>query len=509
MSGIIFNEDPNHYIFTRVRAGVKRVTKQMLVDFIDQYKDTNITDFLICLNASLTMYPSKRTQSALDKYREWEKAGKLIGKENDDVLNCTQLLCKMEEDGIEMHSVWIEELRRIGIRPWISIRMNDIHDSTNKDAFLPSEFTQSHPEYHRASHRGDTGYYDYALDYSHKEVREHYLTVISEALDTFDADGIELDFMREIYCAGIGREYETVKIMTEFFYDAVKLVRAAEKKYGHRILIGTRMPDTPEKALRLGFDVISWARSGNLDLLTITPRWTSADGDMPIDLWKTIISGTGTVLAAGLETLLDAYNRRGRKYSYNTLETALGFSCAYDFLGADKIYLFNYMDCPVIRDAENESIFMPENYKFFLQTAGNAEKETDAVRRHVLSFNDVYAVGCATRRPLPISFAEREGIPDYTAVRIPTGNIPEGRRVYFIIGTERGKGNTGEDYSIYANTVFCPYSGMCERKAPMYPDLDYFSYEIKNDGKLPPVTVAEVGIKKGEGKVHWIEIEVI
>ena len=34
MGRIIFNEDPNHFIFTRARAGIERVTREDLVDFI-------------------------------------------------------------------------------------------------------------------------------------------------------------------------------------------------------------------------------------------------------------------------------------------------------------------------------------------------------------------------------------------------------------------------------------------------------------------------------------------
>lgn len=505
---IIFNEDPNHFIFTRTRGGVKSLTKEDITGFIDQYKGSNITDFLICLNASLPFYPTKRTPSAMDKYRQWKKEGRLADKDDDFIINSVGLLCDAYDRGLPIHQMWIDRLREDGINAWLSIRMNDIHDVDKKDAFLPNELSGGHPELTRAGYRKPASYYEHALDYFHKEVRDYYLTVISEALDTFDCDGIEFDFMREIYSLCIGREYEGTAVMTAFMSDAVALVRDAEKKRGHKISIGTRMPDSPEKALRMGFDILEWVDRGYVDLITVTPRWSSADGDMPIDFWKRILRGKGVRLAAGLEILVDAYGRSGRKYWYNNAETATGFACANSALGADDVYLFNYMDTPWITDPETQSIYYPETYKNFMRTVGDHEKEIASPRRHVVTFSDVTPTSYARRRPLPIALSERDGGIDFTGVRIPTGEIPKGREVRLVIGVERGKGTAGENVKVYVNAKECKCLGACERAYPQYNDMDYFAYQVENDGTLPIVLSAEFGAIKGEARIHWVEAEV-
>lgn len=503
--GIIFNEDPNHFIYTRAKAGIKSVDRKMLTDFIDQYKNTNVTDFMVCLNASMTFYPSKRTESALDRYYEWEKAGKLVGKEDDYVISCVKLLCDIYGSGINLHELWLDRLREDGIKAWISIRMNDIHNAGDKDAFLPGNLSKEHPEFMRAGYRAPASYYEYSLDYSHREVREYYLTVISEALDTFDCDGIELDFMREIYCFAVGREAEGCAVMTEFMEEVFALVKKAEQMRGHRILVGVRMPDSPEKAMRLGFDIFSWVNRGWIDLITVTPRWSSSDGDMPMDFWKSALAGKNVRLAAGLEVLLDAYNRRGRKYEFNTFETSVGLSCAYSSMCAET-YLFNYMDA--VPGFDERELFKPDVYRRLLTTLGDYEKETASPRRHVVSYDDVYASGIPSRRPLPISISESEPV-SFSPLRIPTGKIPSGREVQLIIGIERGLGTQGENIVVYANCKKCRFIGAAEGKYPAYTDMDYFAYEIENDGSLPTVTVAEFGITSGNARIHWAEISVL
>jgi len=511
MARIIFNEDPNHFIFTRTEAGIEEVTREDLVNFIMQYKDTQITDFMVCLNASLTWYNSKRTMSGIDKYKEWVAAGKTDDNETNNVIKCGKLLVDIYENkGIEMHKLWMETLRSIGIHPWISIRMNDIHEADKEDSFLFSDFYKKYRWMNRVSHRKSAGYYENGLNYMFEEVRDYYMTVIEEALDTFDADGLELDWMREIYSVGIGREYEGISVINEFMDRVFDRVKAAEKKWGHPIKIGVRLPDTPEKCLRLGFDFFHWMDRGILDLITVTPRWSSIDNNMPIDLWRRILDGRNVELAAGLEILIDAYNRRGRKYDCNTYETAVASACAYLSMGADAIYLFNYMDGILPNPARNDSIYSdPEVYHKFLTTAGDLEKSAAAPRRHVVTYDDVYAVGASNTKLLPFVFSgKRERVTEFTAVRIPTGPIPAGRSVQVVFGFEKGTFDIG-DITVYLNEKKCKLVGQTAPVYPQYSDMDYCVFEAENDGAMPPVSVAEVGLAEGKTIIHWAEIDIL
>ena len=511
MGRIIFNEDPNHFIYSRAKAGCKKITKEDLVDFIKQYEGTDVTDFMICVGASIPWYRSKRLKDIITQYKEWVRDGKdklYMGGETELIFSCINLLTEYEEAyGEVFYDTWIPTLREIGIRPWLSIRMNDIHECTQEDSILFSDFYRENREHNRASHRGAVGYYDYALDYMNENVREHYLTVIEDALEHFDADGLELDWMREIYSITIGREYEGIAVINAFMREVYAMVKRMEEKRGHKIPIAVRLPDTPEKALRLGFDVFDWVENGLIELITVTPRWSSVDNDMPIDLWKRIFKGKPVKIAAGLEILIDAYNRRGRKYEYNTLETAVGSACANLWQGADATYLFNYMDIPAAK--EEHTFLTGERYREFLKTVGDYEKCVSATRRHVVTYNDVSSIGAAGKKQLPVRLSG-DGKPlNYEALRLVTGDIPRSRRVNVVLGIEVDGDFDVSALFVYLSAKKCDF---LEERAPFaqqYADIRYFVYTLENDGTLPPVSVIEMGLSAGKATVHWAEIEIL
>lgn len=511
MGRIIFNEDPNHFIYSRAKAGCKKITKEDLVDFIKQYEGTDVTDFMICVGASIPWYRSERLKDVITQYKEWVRDGKdklYMGGETELVFSCIGLLVDYtEECGESFYDTWIPTLREIGIRPWLSIRMNDIHECTQEDSILFSDFYRENREHNRASHRGAIGYFDYALDYMNENVREHYLTVIEDALESFDADGLELDWMREIYSITIGREYEGVAVFNAFMREVYAMVKRMEEKRGHKISIAVRLPDTPEKALRLGFDVFDWVENELIDLITVTPRWSSVDNDMPIDLWKRIFKGKPVEIAAGLEILIDAYNRRGRKYEYNTLETAIGSVCANLWQGADATYLFNYMDIPAAK--EEHTFLTGERYREFLKTVGDYEKCVSATRRHVVTYNDVSAIGAEGKKQLPVRLWGDGKPSNYQALRLVTGDIPRYRRVNVVLGIEADGDFDISALFVYLSAKKCDF---LEERAPFaqqYTDMRYFVYTLENDGTLPPVSVIEIGLSEGKATVHWAEIEIL
>ncbi len=511
MGRIIFNEDPNHFIFSRARAGKAVLTDADIMDFIRQYKDTDITDFMLCVNASITWYDSKKTKNIMTQYKEWLRDGKISENESDLVVRSIRLLCDYyDRTGEVPQDVWIRELREMGIRPWTSIRMNDIHETDREESILFSDFYRQNRHQNRASHRGAVGYYEYGLDYMQKEVREHYLTVIEEALMRFDTDGLELDWMREIYSVGIGREHEGIAVINAFMEEVYAMVKRMEKVRGHKIGIAVRLPDTPEKALRLGFDVFDWVEKGMLDIITVTPRWSSVDNDMPMDLWARIFRGKGVVIAAGLEILLDAYNRRGRRYLANTYETAVGSCCAGLFAGADAIYLFNYMDVPeeTPPTANADDMLRGEVYHRFLTVAGDREKTAMEKRRHVVTYNDVSAIGANGKKQLPVTL-RGDGKPmSYPALRLVTGEIPAGRGVELLLGVESVEKFDPKGLTVYISARPCKLIGEREPVHQQYDDLRYFAFAIENDGGLSPVSIIEMGLCEGFAVVHWVEIDI-
>ena len=139
MGRIFFNEDPNHFIFSRKSVGYKRITMADARNFILQYQGTQITDFFVCLNASTVWYDSRKTDNVLDNYERFLAEGRV--DEKNVVCSSVGLLKDFYETyGCCLQKVWIEALREIGITPWISVRMNDIHEASAEDSILFSDF---------------------------------------------------------------------------------------------------------------------------------------------------------------------------------------------------------------------------------------------------------------------------------------------------------------------------------------------------------------------------------
>ena len=516
MGKIFFNEDPNHFVFTRKMAGYERITMDDARNFILQYKDTQISDFFICLGASGNWYDSKKTENIMQNYQRWIKEGKTDENDTNIVVSSVRLVENFYRDyGTSVQKVWVDTLREIGINPWISIRMNDIHEAGEAESILHSEFFRKNREKNRVSHREPAGYYDYALDYMFDEVRAHYLTVVEEALETFNAEGIELDFMREIFSIGIGREYEGTEVINTFMRDVHALVKKAEKQWGHAVKVAVRLPDTPEKALRLGFDFFDWVEAGIVDCIVVTPRWASSDNHMPIDLWKKILKGKNITLAAGQEILIRAYNRSGFVPQSNTYETAIATACAHHFQGADAIYLFNYMDgvnttgSVMTDDGRELSLCLnQEIYQRFLRTAGDYELSAAAHRRHVVTYSDVAAVGVTSRKQLPMRLSGKREYPTgFSALRIATGKILPTQKIKVVLGFS-GDEYQKEDIRVFLNAKPCRLIGEQAPYSQQWNDMRYYCFEAENDGNFSPVSVIEIGLCEGRTEVHWAEVEI-
>ncbi len=513
MSGIMFNEDCNHFIFTRYRAGI-RVTEKELKAFIDQYRGSEIKEFAINLNAMLAWYPSRALDNAIDKYR----AIKAAGGDPGPVGNPVEILEDVyNRQGIPMHAYWLSELRRIGIHPWISIRMNDIHNTDEENHFLHSEFFKN-TQWRRTSHRPPCNYYDNALDFHVPQVRQRMLNLIQEVLSEFDIDGLELDWMREIFSLRAGREEEGIPVMNAYMRQIRGLVDEAAGAKGHPIKLSVRVPATPEMCLRFGMDVFDWMDNGLIDMIVPTPRWSSSDNDMPIDLWRRIIGKRDILLGAGLEALIEGYpNEPDKRWMFNSPETARGTAAAYLSMGADRVYLFNYMDTlpQLLEPRMKGCAWDPAVYAETLSTIGSLESIGDKPRRHIVTFRDIQAPGVPQANALPAYCGYNAegseaymGRMKYRELRIPTGLIPPNARTRLVLGVSRCSNLSGDYFSVFVNSRPAKYRGRVELPNPRPEELDYHLFEIETFENFPIASLVEVAGTKKPITIEWAEIDV-
>ena len=515
MSGIIFNEDCNHFIYTRFRSHIKVGLKE-LHEFIDQYKGTGITDFFLNVNASIAWFPC---QSRDDAFRNYDRIKKAGGNLDGEIPLSNGGYIEVLKDiyftqSLNMYEIWIARLREIGINPWVSIRTNDVHDTFDENHFLHSSFFRENKEKRRGLHHtlGACDYYDNALDFCYPEVREHLFSLIAEVLQKFDMYGLELDWMREIYSLRIGCEEQGAKLLTELMERIRREADKAEQKWGHPIQIAARMPASPLLALRLGFDFFDWIDKGLVNLLIVAPRWATSDNDMPIDLWKKMLAGKPVKLAAGQETLLDPMFTEPKKvFLHNSIETARGTAAANLAMGADAVYLFNYMDDP----SGELKQFYGEQYRQMLKELGSEEVLADKPRRHVVTYCDVKAPGVPHKNPLPLECAKRGsgnpafvGKTEYKSLRIPVGKVAENAKMRLVLGVDEGKNLSESDFDVFLDAEKLQYIGKVQLPAPCYPGLEYHAFEIVNKPGMPNAHIAEIAALRAPFTVKWAEIAI-
>ena len=200
--GIMLNEDCNHFICTRKNM-IQSVDEKYLQNFIDQYKDTLVTDFVMNISATISFVPSKVIQFAGDKYLVKEELGRAVDYSKTELSAVYHL---WYEKKLDMYRIWIDRCRHNGINPWISIRMNDA-ELVDIPNHLLSEYYYEHiTDYAVVRHREPKSALEYCRDYRIEEYRNQHLAYMEEMLDRYDVYGLELDFQRELYCLQMGKQ---------------------------------------------------------------------------------------------------------------------------------------------------------------------------------------------------------------------------------------------------------------------------------------------------------------
>lgn len=483
---LILNEDDSHFFGSR---SSEQMNIEGLRTFVDQYAATAVTHLFLCPNA---MKASHRSQ-ARDAIWQFED-GQKPPDDEFGVKWCANARL-LDERGLDPYTVWIARCREKKISPWLSMRMNDVHNADDVDNYIHSSFWRKHPEYWRVP--GGRSWTDRALDYGVPEVREHAMAYVRELLERYDPGGLELDWMRFGYHFQPGKEAEGAVLLTQFMRDVRWLTHEWSKKRGHPIQLGARVPTLPEAARRLGMDGVAWAREGLVDMLVPAPFWATTDYDIPIELWRKQIGPAGKkiVLAAGAEILVRAYP--AAKPIEQDITSSRGFAASSWRRGADAIYLFNYMD-PAPMSGGNAA------YRALLQEGLGLEAVSKKPRRHVVTYRDTVGPGMSNGVRLPMD-GFKGG-----AFRIHIGPRPKKADSFVVVGLAQSNAMVRSRFEATVNGRAC---------APRS-DLDDFS-------QLPEVARAvrfacpsksirdgynDVQIRQMSGepeqKIVWVELRI-
>ncbi len=325
-------------------------------------------------------------------------------------------------------------------------------------------------------------------------MRDYHFKLIEELAERYDFDGLELDWMRFGFHFRPGHEAEGARLLTEFTAQVRAMLDRFGQRRGHRIRLGARVPSRPQTALGLGMDAVTWAQLGLVDWLVVTPFWATAETDMPIELWRQLLAGAAVTLCAGLEVLLRP-TPDWPSFQTNSLETARGAAASLLDRGADRIYLFNYMDSQTAIDDLH-------NYPALLREVGRLDSIEGKPRRHVLTYADTWAVGEPRALPLPatISAGRRQ------AFRLHIGPKPEAGRAQLALGLETGADLSATVPEARVNGEPCPYEGMVQLPKPS-PDCPACTYAIPLSTLQRGYNVIEV-LARADTRITWVELDI-
>ena len=414
--GIVFNEDCTEFFATRPDEdmnidGLKR--------YMDRYLPTGHQVRIMMLNPGAhnnnfggtscpvmwegVDFDEKDGNVAIDRFGHVMDPG---------VVRMYRHMRTFVDNGINVYHVWIDHLRRRGVSPWISLRMNDAHD-----ALTPDDERIDHrkdPDFRIAAYiPGD--WHDQASDYEKPEVRQLYLNIMDEYMETFDADGFEVDWMRFGRLFKHGREIVCAPLLTEMMRHFRAKANEMAHRRGHPVKIAVRVPPRPDTARRLGYDVQAWADEKLFDMIVPSDFLWCTDADCPVAEWRRIV-GDGVLIAPCVERTVNPYVNTG--YAGDA-PIRRGFAAGWFHRGADMVYLFNHMS------------MAPDMNNGIMRTAGAQVTAENGSRRHPLTFPDFPYIGASRTTELPATV-----YPGSTrAFRLPTGTPPApGRRAWVVAG---------------------------------------------------------------------------
>ena len=457
IQGIVINQDAASIV-----KSCMGVTKDDMINFVKQFEGTHVTDYILNVNSTIVLFPSETWTDYSEKYYQKTENGVAVDYSSDELLKAARYM--YEELGFDYVSVFTEEFPKIGINPWLSFRMNDIHGHGEVTGNLLSDFYHEHPDIRRVQYDTRAGKsYQYAQDYSYELVRTHMLNLINESLNRYDVYGIELDYQRDIRLWRIGGEAEGVDILNGFMRDVNKLVSVYEEKYGHEIKISVRVASDVETTFEFGLDVMTWASEGIIDMITPTGRYESTDDDIPVAHWKSLLEPYGTVVAPCIDARVR--NAATRKLiSKHTFESMCGIAANMLSQGADKIYLFNYMrtlsgdqideDDRITTTDNTLQLSTAKGYFNMITTCGSYDKLMTVNRRIIPTYNDTNPLWETNNSQVPQSAMPNKAI----TLHIPVGDVPSGAKVTlkFSVSAESAA-KEGNRPLVYVNSVPCTF----------------------------------------------------
>ena len=262
--------------------------------YIGVLAESGVDTLLVNPNTQVAWYPTKKLDYVLHGYERGDRAfarsigaglagmtPALVDKFAESLGAMLDLYLDLTEAGVDWLAECVRACRARGVTPWLSYRMNATHFSGAPESPVNCRLFRDPgnrlsgriPGAQAATHPAWIG-----LDYGRPAVRDYMLEMIREGVETYDYEGLELDWLRHPVCLEATASQKQVDDMTEWF----AAVRAVTKARRGDFPLGIRAPSNLAYLRSIGIDLKELVRRGTIDFCTFSNFWQTS-WEMPLD----------------------------------------------------------------------------------------------------------------------------------------------------------------------------------------------------------------------------------
>ena len=344
--------------FYQDRLYDKRGLPRSIHTFIRLIARNGVDTFLCNPNASLACYPSKVVATNLDGYQRGDMERFKVANPTpgtDHVAEFYVALTDRYLDLVEKGVDWLREVTKAcqknRIAPWLSIRMNDMHGWADLDHHHHNNPLLKNPAMRlsgRSFFPGRKYDPDWAkgMNYGRKEVRDYMFSMIRELVESYDFEGIELDYTRAPHILDPVAKDAGARLITDWIASIRALTERKSKQTGKTYPLGLRIPVNLTLMKEKGLDLKTLAQEHIIDFASfdhgLQTSWDTPFDSLRDDLGDLKLYGGIEMQPSGLgvyDKKTKASYKRQMAFHAPLLYGAA--ACKYA-LKADGIELFNF-----------------------------------------------------------------------------------------------------------------------------------------------------------------------
>ncbi len=326
-SRLIYNSDAdNMFIYDE-----PPMSPEDVYQYVDQIAATKVTTLSASPNLGMVMnYPSKVASMLGVDVSDALAASIAPGVETKPASTerAAVNLRALVEAGHNPFGLIIDRANEKGLETFVSFRLNEVHAVDKEDHLILSKFWKDHPEW-RIGKVGDPlsdlyvnilgprtnpivgTWLPAGLNFAIPEVRARRLAELRECCETFDADGLELDFQRFPMYFPEGTEADNLETMTAWIREVRAMTKEVGEQRGRPIEVSARIMAKPEQNLGIGLDPVTWAKEGLIDFVIVS-HYLRNDFTLPVSEYRGLLPPSMPIYASiEVEPKADTYRRMG------------------------------------------------------------------------------------------------------------------------------------------------------------------------------------------------------